>query len=104
VVGRRHGGTDLYLVEVRTCPPSADDAVQMHRALWRAVARLGATGTAIRWCAGWLLPDDGRCLCLVQADRESDVGRALDLAALTTASVSPARALADPPPLAGSRS
>ena len=82
-----------FLVEVRSCPPSADDAVQMHRALRRAVGRLGSAGTAIRWCTAWLLPDECRCLCLVQAAREADVVLARDLAALPTASVSRARAL-----------
>jgi hypothetical protein len=104
VVDRRHGRTGLYLVEVRSCPPSADDAVEMHRALSRAVTRLGTAGTPIRWCAAVLLPGEGRCLCLVQAARQADVDRALDLAAVTTASVSPARALAGSPPLSGSRS
>jgi hypothetical protein len=101
---RRNGDTDLYLVEVRCCPPSVDDAVDMHRALHRAVTRLGEAGTAIRWCAAWLLPDECRWLCLVRAAREDDVVLARDLAALTTASVSPVRALAgDPSPRSGSR-
>ena len=94
---RRHGETGLFLVQFRSCPPSVGDAVEMHRALRRAVTRLGAAGTAIRWCAAWLLPDECRCLCLVQAAREADVVLARDLAALPTASVVPARALgADP--------
>ncbi|MFW3170662.1 hypothetical protein [Geodermatophilus sp. CPCC 206100] len=102
---RRHGGTDLYLVEVRSCPPSVDDAVRMHAALRDAVTRLGSAGTAIRWCAAWLLPDQHRCLCLLQADRESDVVLARDLAALTSASVTPARALGGAPlPPSGRRS
>jgi hypothetical protein len=102
---RRHGGTGLFLVQFRTCPPSVADAVEMHRALRRAVTRLGAAGTAIRWCAAWLLPDECRCLCLVQAAREADVVLARDLAALPTASVAPARALDGPPlPRPGSRS
>ncbi|MGY1820579.1 hypothetical protein [Geodermatophilus sp. SYSU D00079] len=104
MVDRRHGRTGLYLVEVRSCPPSADDAVRMHRALARAVTRLGTAGTPIRWCAAWLLPGDGRCLCVVRAARRADVVRALDLAAVSTASVSPARALADSLTHVGSRS
>ena len=88
-----HREAALFLVEFRSCPPSVGDAVEMHRALHRAVTRLGSTGTAIRWCAAWLLPDECRCLCLVQAAREADVTLARDLAALPTASVSPARAL-----------
>ncbi|WP_091372903.1 hypothetical protein [Geodermatophilus sp. DSM 45219] len=88
-----HRETGLFLVQFRSCPPSADDAEDMHRALHRAVTRLGSAGTPIRWCAAWLLLDECRCLCLVQAAREADVVLARDLAALPTASVSPARAL-----------
>jgi hypothetical protein len=69
------------------------EAVDMHSALRRAIARLGTSGADIRWCAAWLLPDESRCLCLVQADREADVLLARDLAALPGASVSSARAL-----------
>lgn len=89
----RHREAQLFLVQFRSCPPSVGDAVEMHRALHRAVTRLGSAGTAIRWCAAWLLPDECRCLCLVQAAREADVVLARDLAALPTASVAPARAL-----------
>lgn len=89
----RHGDAGLFLVQFRSCPPSTAEAEEMHRALHRAVIRLGSAGTAIHWCAAWLLPDECRCLCLVQAARQADVVLARDLAALPTASVSPARAL-----------
>ena len=101
----RHREAGLFLVQFRSCPPSAGDAEEMHRALHRAVTRLRSTGTAISWCAAWLLLDECRCLCLVQAAREADVVLARDLAALPTASVSPARALGGERPLrTGSRS
>ena len=93
---RRHREAGLFLVQFRSCPPSVEDAVEMHQALHRAVTRLRSGGTAISWCAAWLLPDEGRCLCLVQAAREADVVLARDLAALPTASVTPARALGGP--------
>jgi hypothetical protein len=100
----RHQEAGFFLVQFRSCPPSAGDAEEMHRALHRAVTRLGSAGTAIRWCAAWLLLDECRCLCLVQAAREADVVLARDLAALPTASVTPARALDGPPlPRTGSR-
>jgi hypothetical protein len=92
-MGERHRTAGVFLVQIRSCPPSVGDAVEMHRALLGAVTRLGAAGTAIRWCGAWLLPDECRCLCLVQAAREADVVLARDLAALPTASVAPARAL-----------
>ena len=102
---RWHREAGLFLVQFRSSPPSVGDTVEMHRALRRAVTRLDSAGTAIRWCAAWLLPDDGRCLCLVQATRQSDVVLARDLAALPTASVSRARALdGSPVPRTGSRS
>lgn len=101
----RHREAELFLVQFRSCPPSAGDAAEMHRALHRAVTRLGSAGTAIRWCAAWLLTDECRCLCLVQAAREADVVLARDLAALPTASISPAHALGDELlPRPGSRS
>jgi hypothetical protein len=104
-MGERRSREQLFLVQFRSCPPSVGDVVEMHRALHRAVTRLGSAGTAIRWCAAWLLPDDCRCLCLVQAAREADVVLARDLAALSTASVSPARALGGAAlPSTGSRS
>ncbi|SFO14007.1 hypothetical protein SAMN05660359_01697 [Geodermatophilus obscurus] len=107
VDGGRHRQAGLFLVEIRSLPPSTDgaaaEAVEMHTALRRAVARLAASGTAIGWCAAWLLPDEGRCLCLVRADREADVLLARDLAALSGASVSSARALDGDRPVAVSR-
>ncbi|MGR6967389.1 hypothetical protein ACU610_23305 [Geodermatophilus sp. URMC 61] len=104
-MGERHAEAGLFLVQFRSCPPSLVDAVEMHRALHRAVTRLGSSGTAIGWCAAWLLPDECRCLCLVQAAREADVVLARDLAALPTASVRRARALgADPSPRLEGRS
>jgi hypothetical protein len=104
-MGERRHREELFLVQFRSCPPSVGDAVEMHHALHRAVTRLGSAGTAISWCAAWLLLDECRCLCLVQAAREADVVLARDLAALPTASVVPARALDGPPlPRTGSRS
>lgn len=104
VDGGRHRQAGLFLVEIRSRPPSADgvaaETVVMHAALRRAVDRLGASGAAIRWCAAWLVPDESRCLCLVQAAREADVLLARDLAALPAATVSPARALHDDRPVA----
>ncbi len=104
VDGGRHRQARLFLVEIRSCRPAtvgvAAETVAMHAALRRAVDRLGASGTAIRWCAAWLLPDESRCLCLVQAAREADVLLARDLAALPAATVSSARALDDDRPVA----
>jgi hypothetical protein len=100
VGGRRHRGTGLFLVEIRSRPPSAEEALDMHDALRRAVTRLGTSGTAIRWCAAWLLPEECRCLCLVAADREADVLLARDLAALHGASVRSAHALTGDRPVA----
>jgi hypothetical protein len=72
---------------------SSRDVPAMHRALRQAVTRLGAEGTAIRWCSALLLTDVCRCLCLVEAASRSDVVLARDIAALPTAVVHPVHRL-----------
>ena len=83
----------LFLVEFRGGSTSPRDLVDMHDALRQAVTRLGTTGVPIVWRSGLLLPVECRCLCLVQAARESDVLLARDTAALPTARVQQACAL-----------
>ncbi len=65
----------------------------MHAALRHAVARVAASGIHIRWCAGWFVPADERCLCLIEAADEACVVLARDTAALTAARVNPVRPL-----------
>jgi hypothetical protein len=91
------GGPALFLVELRSAASAVDDLQRMQRALRHAVARRAATGAAIRWAAGVLVPAEGRCLCLVEATEESDVLDARNTAGLHTAPVRPAYLVSDPP-------
>jgi hypothetical protein len=91
------GGPALFLVELRSAASGADDLQRMQRALRHAVSRQAASGAAIRWAAGVLVPADGRCLCLVEASEESDVLDARNIAGLHTAPVRPAHVVSDAP-------
>ncbi len=81
----------LFLVEFAST--DAGEAEGMHAAFQHAVLRLRSTGARIRWCAGWLVTADERCLCLVEAPDESVVVLARDTAALTLAPVRRVRPL-----------
>ncbi len=96
VDGIRRPGGDLFLVEF-SAAHAGDDAAEVHHALRFAVRRLAATGVAIRWCSGLLVPADSRCLCLVEAGSRDDVVLARDTAALSGASVHRAHPLPDRP-------
>lgn len=80
----------LFLVELRVGAAGAGDVSGMCRALRHAVTRLQASGTAVRWCGALHLPDQARCLCLVEADQRDSAVLARDTAGLPAASVSPA--------------
>jgi len=81
----------LFLVEFRAA--DAGEAEQMHAAFQHAVLRVRSSGARIRWCAGWVVTADERCLCLVEAPDESVVVLARDTAALTLAPVRQVRPL-----------
>ncbi len=79
----------LFLVELRGVA-GADDVGGMCRALQHAVTRLQASGTAVRWCGALHLPDQARCLCLVEADQRNSAVLARDTAGMPAAQVSAA--------------
>ena len=96
--GAARGGEEgLFLVEF-SAGRAADDAADVHHALRYAVRRLAATGAAIRWCSGLLVPAEHRCLFLVEADGRGVVVRARDSAGLSGAGVAQVRPLPDRPP------
>ena len=70
----------------------------MHHALRHAVTRQSARGAEIHLACGLLLPEAGRCLCLVQAGDLSAVVAARDVAGLHAGTVLQAYPLADPGP------
>lgn len=91
------GGPGLFLVELRSSAAVGGDEEGMSAALHLAVTRLRAAGTPIRWCGAWLVPDDQRCLCVVEAADGAAVALARDTAALGAATVHPVRPLPDRP-------
>ena len=84
-------GRELFLVEVSSA--AAGEAEDMHAALQHAVLRLRTAGAPIRWCGGWLVVGEQRCLCVVEAIDQAAVVLARDTAALTAAPVHPVRPL-----------
>jgi hypothetical protein len=85
----------LFLVEFPGGPAEVAAVEEMHAALRHAVARVAATGSPIRWCGGWFVPADERCLCVLEAADEDCVVLARDTAALTMARVHEIRSLDD---------
>ncbi len=77
---------------------AARDVSGMCRALRHAVIRLQASGIAVRWCGALHLPDQARCLCLVEADQRASAVLARDTAGLPAAPVSPAFCIGAPLP------
>ena len=67
-----------------------DDVRSICQALRHAVIRLQASGTVVRWCGALHLPDQARCLCLVEAADRGSAVLARDTAGLPAASVLPA--------------
>jgi hypothetical protein len=59
----------------------------MHQVLLHAVARLAAAGVSIRCIHGLFVPDDRRCVYLLEAADPATVARASDIAGLPLAQV-----------------
>lgn len=94
----------FFLVELRGGAAAAGDVGGMCQALQHAVTRLQASGTAVRWRGALHLPDQARCLCLVEADRRASAVLARDTAGLPAAPVSAAFCISAPLPSPSTRS
>jgi hypothetical protein len=80
-------GPAVFLLEYRVGAAGEADLARMHRVLLHAVARLAANGVAIRYAHGLFVPDDRRCVCLLEATDPASVARAADIAGLPLALV-----------------
>jgi hypothetical protein len=87
-------GPAVFLLEYRVGAAGETDLARMHRVLLHAVARLAASGVAIRYTHGLFVPDDRRCVCLLEAADPASVVRAADIAGLPLALVRSALDLA----------
>jgi hypothetical protein len=80
-------GSGVFLLESRVGSVGETDLARMHRVLLHAVARLVAAGVAIRYTHGLFVPDDRRCVYLLEAADPASVVRAGDIAGLPLARV-----------------
>jgi hypothetical protein len=80
-------GHAMFLLEYRVTSVGETELARMHRVLLHAVARLVAAGVSIRYAYGLFVPDDGRCVCLLEAADLASVVRAGDIAGLPLARV-----------------
>jgi hypothetical protein len=79
----------LFLLEHNYEQTIAADLSRMHRALTGAVSRLARAGTPLRIVSAVFVPDQARCLYLVEAAVTDEVVEATDIAGLTNATVRP---------------
>jgi hypothetical protein len=91
----------LFLVELHAAGAAPRDIERMHRALYLAATRLGATGAQIRWVTGMTLPDEGRVLCVVAAADRAQVARVRDTAGLLGAAIHAVLPVSEAPPRRG---
>jgi hypothetical protein len=84
----------VFLLESRVGAVEETDLARMHQVLLHALARLVADGVAIRYTHGLFVPDDRRCLYLLEAADPASVARAADIAGLPLAQVRSALDLA----------
>jgi hypothetical protein len=80
-------GPAMFLLEHRVGSIGEQDLARMHRVLLHAVARLVAAGVSIRYAHGLFVPDDRRCVYLLEAADPASVVRAGDIAGLPLARV-----------------
>jgi hypothetical protein len=75
-------GPAQFLLEYRMSSAGKTDLARMHNVLLHALARLAAAGVSIRYVHGLFVPDDKRCLYLLNAADPATIARAGDIAGL----------------------
>jgi hypothetical protein len=86
----------LFLLEHQQAAEA--DLARMHRALTLAVVRLVNNGAPLRIIAAVFVPDQARCLYVVEAAIAGQVVEASDVAGLANTTVRPVLRLDDMPP------
>ena len=72
----------IYMVERSLKGISMDDLGGAQQAAIGKAAEMKTAGTDIRYIRSTFAPEDGRCMCLFEADSEADVKRLNDEAGL----------------------
>jgi hypothetical protein len=80
-------GPPLFLLEHHHQQAMEADVTRMHRALTSAVMRLAHTGAPLRIVSAVFVPDQTRCLYLVEAPVAGQVVSATDTAGLSNGMV-----------------
>jgi hypothetical protein len=80
-------GPAVFLLEHRVGVIEDTDLARMHQVLLHTVARLVAAGVSMRYTHGLFVPDDRRCVHLLEAADPASVVRAGDIAGLPLARV-----------------
>jgi hypothetical protein len=92
------GEPGLFLLELHGAGGGVRELERMHRALYLAATRLGATGARVRWVSGMTLPDVGRVLCVSAAAHRGQVAQVRDTTGLLDATIHAVLAVKDAPP------
>jgi hypothetical protein len=75
-------GPAQFLLEYRMSSAGTTDLARMHNVLLHALERLATASVSIRYIHGLFVPDDKRCLYLLNAADPATIARAGDIAGL----------------------
>ena len=100
VAGMASDRLPLFVLEHNYGQATEADVTRMHRAFTRAVMRLARAGAPLRVVSAVFVPDQVRCLYVVEAAVAGQVVEATDIAGLSHGTVWPVVGLDDmsPPP------
>jgi hypothetical protein len=80
----------VYVVERDLKGISMKDLAGAQKAAIGKAAEMTGSGTQVRYIRSTFTPDDGRCMCLFEADSDADVKRLNDEAGLPYSRIAPA--------------
>ena len=70
----------VFLLEHHPNRPTATDLARMHRSLVHAIRRVARSGTPVRFISAIFVPDDSRCLYLLEPASPGQVVQVADIA------------------------
>ena len=85
----------VFLLEHHPDRPTATDLVRMHRSLVHAIRRVARCGTPVRFISAIFVPDDSRCLYVLEAASPGQVVEVADIAGVSIHRVCPIVQLPD---------
>ena len=85
----------VFLLEHRAGRPSGADLARMHRSLVHAIRRVARSGAPVRFLSAIFVPDDSRCLYVLEAASPGQVVEVADIAGVSMPRVCPIVQLTD---------